>query len=278
SVRLAIADAARRTGTSFSYLFNQAKSESGLNPNAKAGNSSATGLYQFIDQSWLGVLKQHGSEHGYGWAADAIKSRPGGGWTVSDPQAKAAIYALRRDPTASALMAGESAQDNAAGLQSALGREVNGTDLYFGHFLGLAGAKKFLKAAAANPDAPAASLFPREAAANHGIFYAKGGAPRSFAQVYALMGRKIAPAGNDAVTAPIQMASLTAGIGPTQTALSDTPPSDVQLVDLPASTASQAPGDVMQALAERRDATNLLHPSPKNAMLAYLMVSNPFEA
>lgn len=278
SVRLAIADAAQRTGTSFAYLFNQAKSESGLNPNAKAGNSSATGLFQFIDQSWLGVLKQHGAEHGYGWAADAIQAKPGGGYRVTDPAAKHAIDALRRDPTASALMAGEYAQDNAAGLQVALGRETNATDLYFGHFLGLAGARKFLKAAAANPDAPAAGLFPREAAVNRGLFYTKSGAPRSFADLYALMGRKIdAPAGNDAVTAPIQMASLAASISPTSTPLSDTPPSDVTLVNLPASSAKQAPSDVMLALNRQNDGQSVLRPSPKNAMLAYMMVSAPFD-
>ena len=273
SVRLAIADAAQRTGANFSYLLNQAKSESGLNPNAKAGTSSATGLYQFIDQSWLGVLKQHGAEHGYGWAADAIKSRPGGGWTVSDSATKQAIFALRKDPTASALMAGEYSQDNAAGLTSALGRDVGATDLYFGHFLGLAGAKKFLKAAAATPDAPAASLFPREASANRGLFYTKSGTARSFADLYALMGRKIdGPATPDAVTAPIQMASLSL----TGTALSATPPSDVKLVDLPASSARQAQSDTMLALNRQGDGTNVLRPSPKNAMLAYMMVSAPF--
>ncbi len=278
SVRLAIADAAQRTGTSFSYLYNQAKSESGLNPNAKAGNSSATGLFQFIDQSWLGVLKQHGAEHGYGWAADAIKSKPGGGFTVTDPDARQAINALRRDPTASALMAGEYAQDNAAGLSTALGRDTNATDLYFGHFLGLAGAKKFLKAAAANPDAPAASLFPREAAANRGLFYTKSGAARSFSDLYALMGRKIdAPAEGDAVTAPIQMASLAASLSPTSTALTDTPPSDVSLVNLPASSAKQAQSETMMALNRQGDGTNVLRPSPKNAMLAYMMVSAPFD-
>lgn len=279
AVRLAIADAASRTGASFSYLLNQAKSESGLNPNAKAGNSSATGLYQFIDQSWLGILKQHGAEHGYGWAADAIQRRAGGDYVVSDPGARKAIFALRRDPTASALMAGEYAQDNAVGIGQALGREANATDLYFGHFLGLAGAKKFLKAAAANPDAPAAALFPREAAANRGLFYTKGGAARSFADLYALMGRKIAPpgedapGGNDALTRPIQMASLAASISPTATPLSATPPSDVSLVDVPASSAAP-PSDTMLALNGRAEA-GLLRPSPKNAMLAYMMVSAP---
>ena len=64
TVRAAIGQAAQRTGVNFSYLLAQAKSESGLNPSAKAGNSTATGLYQFLDQSWLGVVKQHGAEHG----------------------------------------------------------------------------------------------------------------------------------------------------------------------------------------------------------------------
>ena len=73
------------------------------------------------------------------------------------------------------------------------------------------------------------------------------------------------------------MASLAASISPTSTALSDTPPSDVTLVDLPASTATQAPSDVMLALNQPRDGNNMLRPSPKNAMLAYLMVSAPFD-
>ncbi len=61
SVRDAIAQAASSTGVDFSYLFAQAKSESGLDPTAQAGSSSAAGLFQFIDQSWLGVLKKHGA-------------------------------------------------------------------------------------------------------------------------------------------------------------------------------------------------------------------------
>src|SRR6187402_3712824 len=90
SVRAAIGQAAQRTGVNFSYLLAQAKSESGLNPNAKAGNSSATGLYQFLDQSWLGVVKAHGAEPGMAWAADAITARRGGGFTV-DPAMRQAV-------------------------------------------------------------------------------------------------------------------------------------------------------------------------------------------
>ncbi|HWI86757.1 MAG TPA: transglycosylase SLT domain-containing protein, partial [Sphingomonas sp.] len=138
-VRAAIGQAAQRTGVNFSYLLAQAKSESGLDPNARAGNSSASGLYQFIDQSWLGVVKAHGAEHGLGWAADAITAKRGGGFTV-DPSMRQAVFALRQQAGPSALMAAAYASDNANSLSQSLGRQVNGTDLYFAHFLGLGGA------------------------------------------------------------------------------------------------------------------------------------------
>ena len=47
-VQAAIAQASSKTGVDFDYLLGQAKVESGLNPNAKAGTSSASGLYQFV--------------------------------------------------------------------------------------------------------------------------------------------------------------------------------------------------------------------------------------
>ncbi|MCX7676587.1 MAG: transglycosylase SLT domain-containing protein, partial [Alteraurantiacibacter sp.] len=56
----AIARAAQATGTDFSYLLAQARIESGLNPAARARTSSASGLFQFIDQTWLATLDRHG--------------------------------------------------------------------------------------------------------------------------------------------------------------------------------------------------------------------------
>lgn len=284
SVRAAIGRAAQRTGADFTYLLNQAKSESGLNPFAKASTSTAGGLYQFIDQSWLGVLKQHGQKHGYGWAADSIQWS-GGRWRV-DASARQAVFALRNDPDASALMAGEFAQDNAEGLRTAIGRTPTSGDLYFAHFLGLAGATRFLKTAQASPDAPAAAHFPREAAANRSIFYTRSGEARSLSQVYALMARKvqgsaeIAPASGPRMEARMQMASLDSTVTMTGTALSSTPP-EVRLVDVPASTARQAHdgnslSGTMMALADRGD-VNVLRPNPQYAALAYLLVSSPLD-
>jgi hypothetical protein len=252
SVRAAIGRAAERTGVDFTYLLNQAKAESGLDPDARSPNSSASGLFQFIDQSWLGVLKQHGAKHGFGWAADAIQRR-GGRWTV-DPAMREAVFGLRDQAEPAALMAGEFASDNGDSLARSLGRQPSATDLYFAHFLGLEGATRFLRAADAEPDATAASAFPREARANPSIFYTRSGEARSLGQVYALMERKF---GVDAGAVP-------------------TPRGDaVQLAYAPEVFAEpgQNQPDVSQMLAALRTRPDMLRPSPAQARLAYLMLS-----
>jgi hypothetical protein len=48
-----IKSAASATGASFEYLVSAAKMESNLDPTAQASTSSARGLYQFIEQTWL---------------------------------------------------------------------------------------------------------------------------------------------------------------------------------------------------------------------------------
>ena len=74
----AIKQAADATGASFDYLISTAKIESNLNPSAQASTSSAKGLYQFIDQTWLGTMKQDGAALGLGRYADAITRAPNG--------------------------------------------------------------------------------------------------------------------------------------------------------------------------------------------------------
>src|SRR5262245_49637844 len=54
----AIRKAAQTTGASFDYLLAAAKVESNLNPQSSARSSSATGLFQFIEQTWLGTMRQ----------------------------------------------------------------------------------------------------------------------------------------------------------------------------------------------------------------------------
>ena len=261
-VRGAISRAAQRVGVDFSYLFNQAKSESGLNPNAQAQSSSAGGLFQFIDQSWLGAVKMYGSKHGLGWAADAISRTSSGSWKV-DASLRDQVMALKNQPEASSLMAAEFASDNAQGLQAALGRQPRAADLYFAHFLGLEGATKFLKAANAQPDANAAALFPREARANRGIFFDKSGDARSLSQVYALMAKKIDD--NGATPAPSTVSDPLSADRMRLAYAQEVFQGDGK---------SQPGTSEMLAMMGATQRVNLLRPNPGNAMLAYMMLAS----
>ncbi|WP_374282046.1 transglycosylase SLT domain-containing protein [Novosphingobium sp.] len=196
----AIARAAQATGVDFSYLLAQAKIESSLNPTARAGTSSAAGLYQFTKGTWLAMLDRHGAEHGLDWAQAAID-----GGKVADPALRAQIMALRFDPQASALMAAELASDNRAGLSERLGREPDPAELYMAHFLGAEGAGRFLTALAADPTQSAAALLPDAAAANRAIFYDDAG-PRSLGGVMALMRGKVDAAMGDGSLPPLSSA------------------------------------------------------------------------
>src|SRR6202000_3488915 len=62
----AIKQAAASSGMSFQYLLTTAKMESDFNPTAGASTSSAHGLFQFIDQTWLATVKDAGAQAGYG--------------------------------------------------------------------------------------------------------------------------------------------------------------------------------------------------------------------
>lgn len=182
-VGAAIRQASASTGVDFNYLLNQARVESGLNPNARARTSSATGLYQFIEQTWLGTVRRHGAEHGMGWAANAIRQQSNGRFTVADPAMRRAILDLRRNPEASSAMAAEFASDNGRHLEARLGRAAEPVDLYLAHFLGAGGATRFLRAHDANPGGAAAAILPAAARANRTIFYRRDGSARSFAEI-----------------------------------------------------------------------------------------------
>ena len=188
-VRGAIARASESTGVDFDYLLAQARLESGLNPDAKARTSSATGLYQFIDSTWLRTMDRHGSKYGYAWAGDAIG--PGGG--VANAGTREQLLSLRYDADVSALMAAELARDNSAGLKGFLGRDPEPAELYLAHFLGLGGAQTFLGAYRTDAGQSAAALLPKAASSNRPIFYDNGRA-RSVAEVMSLLQTKVANA------------------------------------------------------------------------------------
>jgi len=196
----AIKQAANAIGASFEYLLAAAKMESDFNPTAGASTSSAHGLYQFIDQTWLGTVKEAGGQLGYSQYADAITKTSSGEYTVSDPTMRTAIMKLRDDPVASSAMAAALTQSNSFKLTGMIGRRPTDGELYMAHFLGVGGAAKLIGAAEDNPQASAARLFPNAAAANRSIFYDRNGSARSASDVYSLLASRYAGAANSPAT------------------------------------------------------------------------------
>jgi hypothetical protein len=195
-----IRQASTATGVSFNYLVAAAKIESNLNPQAAAPTSSARGLYQFIEQTWLGTVKEAGAAFGYDRYANAITRTASGRYEVSDPAMRSEILSLRKDPAANAAMAGVLTKSNSFKLTGTLGRRPTDGELYIAHFLGAGGASRLISNAENNPQANAASMFPRAAAANRSIFYDRSGNARTVNQVYGELTGRFQVAANSQAT------------------------------------------------------------------------------
>jgi hypothetical protein len=215
--------ASAATGTSFNYLLATARVESGLNPQAGASTSSARGLFQFIDQTWLGTMKQSGAELGYGRYAAAISQTASGHYQVADPEMRKEILALRNDPTANATMAGAFTRANADILSKKLGRAPSEGELYIAHFLGAGGAARLISLASSDPNAKATQYFPNAATANSSIFFDRStGTARSMAQVRNVLTARYDVASRGSAAVPIQTAQLTAPAASAKVAAPDT--------------------------------------------------------
>ncbi len=178
----AIESASNKSGVDFSYLMQQASAESNLNPNASSKTSSATGLYQFIDSTWLSMVDKHGDDYDLN----------------TEGKSKSEILNMRKDPKAASFMAAAFATDNEKSLNNNWGGDVGSTELYFAHFLGAGGASSFLNARDENPFRPAADLFPRAARANRNVFYnPENGKARTLEEVYTFFDKKFS---NDPIT------------------------------------------------------------------------------
>ena len=181
-----IATAAGRAGVDPVFLVRTARRESDFNPYAAASESSARGLFQFVEQTWLHAISRWGPRHGLRQEAAAIQILPGGRARAADPAAERSILRLRYDPELSARMAAEVAADNDLRLTRALGRRPSAGELYAAHLLGLEGAVRLIRSAYLRPAQSAAEVLPAAAARNRRLFY-RGGAPRSTSELLRLL-------------------------------------------------------------------------------------------
>ncbi|MCB1557182.1 MAG: lytic transglycosylase domain-containing protein [Alphaproteobacteria bacterium] len=183
----AIKQASARTGVDFAYLVKQAATESSFKPEIQSKTSSATGLYQFIEGTWLSMVEKHGAKYGLGDFAEKIKN----GTHKQNPRLKQEILDLRKDPQKAALLAAEFAAENRRYMAGQGIEDIGATELYLAHFMGAGGATAFLKAQRDNPLQNAADLFPKAAQVNRNVFYdPQTGRSRTLAGVYDLFAKK----------------------------------------------------------------------------------------
>lgn len=190
---IAIDNAARRTEISANYLLALAYQESGCNNHARASSSSAVGMFQFVEATWLSSMHEHGARYGEAELARNIIIDRNGHARVRDRATRARILKMRTDPQLSAYLAAELARSNARYILTARQRPLAPTDLYLAHFLGARGALVFLDELDNRPQTDAYQLLPTAASSNPSIFFVRGDRkrPRSVVEIYSLFQSKI---------------------------------------------------------------------------------------
>jgi hypothetical protein len=172
-----IVRASRATTVDPVLLMAIADKESSFKTEVQAQTSSASGLYQFIEKTWLGVVRDFGPRYGLEKEAALVS---GGDLARAERQR---ILDMRRDPYISAVFAAEMLKRDSLRIARRIGRNLTGGEVYLVHFLGPDGAERMIDEVSRKPDTMAASLLPRPAAANKPIFYGAGSKSLSVAEV-----------------------------------------------------------------------------------------------
>jgi hypothetical protein len=184
--------ASAKTGVDFKFLLAQASLESGFHADITTRRSSASGLFQFTNQTWLNMVRDHGRQYGHSDLASAITVQANGKLGVDDKAVEQKILDLRSDVDLSAHLAAELTKGNAAQLERALGRKPSPADLHLSLLLGPTGAIRFLKAHEADGATAAAALVPAAARQNPTIFFDSGHTPKTVAAVYQRIEERLA--------------------------------------------------------------------------------------
>ncbi len=206
SITTAIRKASLESGSPFELMMASAQLESGFRTDAKSKASSAAGLFQFTEQTWLDTVRRHGAEHGMATEASAIVDQSGK-LTTTNPALRQRILNLRNDLSVASAMAGDHLRDLSNKLSTGLGRAVTTGEVYLGHFLGAHGAKEMISAPKSQI---AANVLPDAARANSSLFYAPDGTPYTAGQFLQHVQKRVSQAFADiGIAAPNGTASPT---------------------------------------------------------------------
>ncbi|MEZ0226866.1 MAG: hypothetical protein ACAH83_20080 [Alphaproteobacteria bacterium] len=192
----AVRHAAKVVGVDFGYMMELASAESGFEQSVKAETSSATGMFQFTDDSWMTMMYVHGAKYGLKDIASHIDVKRDRNDNIvsakiDDPLIAKYALNLRKDPRLNALMGAEFAKENKMILEARLPKQtVARTDQYLAHFLGAGQAVDFLTQLKKHPEKSADGLFPAAAGSNKPVFYNGDGTARTVKEVYEYFQKK----------------------------------------------------------------------------------------
>jgi hypothetical protein len=205
---VAVRRAETATGIDAALLLAMAGRESNFDPNARSRNSSAQGLMQFTNDTWLEAVRDFGHMHGLQRQATELSSVPRGSLPANARLIDDTLR-LRSDARLSTVMAAERLASWRAQLERDIGRRMSPVDLYFVHLLGPTGGRRFLLELARTPRRAAAEIVPDAARVNRKIF-APHGPPLSLAEVHRQVTQSLVLTPAVAValqaTAPVQIA------------------------------------------------------------------------
>ena len=170
----AIRSVAGLSGHNFAALLSQADQESGLDVKARNRKSTATGPFQFIERTWLDLVRRHGSAFGLGDTADKITVVKGAadgsrsGAAQADPGAagRSQYFGGHGRPVSQR-------RQGAAGKDA--GRPASAIEGRIAYIMGPSGAARLISAAEKTPGAAARDMLPSAAAANRNLFHDKRG-------------------------------------------------------------------------------------------------------
>jgi len=173
---------AMTAGADGDYLLKIAQRESGMNPLARARRSSAAGLFQFTENTWLCMVLDAGPRFGIRSPFGLARTEDGRCRTP-DRGDRIRLLALRYDPVVSTKLAGAFTSMNDEEFVKTFGRQPDDDERYILHVFGAGSGTRLLHLAMWNPTLVAADILPEAARANPTIFYDRRGRARSVAEV-----------------------------------------------------------------------------------------------
>ena len=184
----AIYAASDRTGVGVGLLLAMASKESNFREAVSSySGGTARGLFQSTASTWIGAMFQLGDAYGYEEEVSYIVQNTDGSYRVPNASRRASLLSMRDNPYHSAVMSAALLIDNVTRVEAVLERDLDNTEKYLTHFLGLGDSIYFMKRLRNAPNTYPSSHERLSAPIryNRNIFFDRNtGSERTFRQVF----------------------------------------------------------------------------------------------